>query len=114
MEHQGTRIETVVTDEEGNETIEVTWELPAGVSGPYYDESITDADRLATAWDEVRAMRDTYLRRVDIHQGVLRYDTLTATQQAELATYRQALLDITEEDSPEEAISNMPVKPEWV
>ena len=83
----------------------------------FYDDDLDfseDADKLATAWDEVRAIRDTYLKRVDIHQGVLRYETLTATQQAELAVYRQALLDITEEGSPEEAISNMPVKPEWV
>ena len=114
MEHRGERIETVVTDENGNETIEITWAHPPSISGSYYDETITDEDRLATAWDEVRAIRDTYLKRVDIHQGVLRYETLTATQQAELAVYRQALLDITEEGSPEEAISNMPVKPEWV
>ena len=114
MEHQGTRVETVVTDEEGNETIEVTWELPAGVSGPYYDESITDADRLEDAWDEVRMFRSSLLKRVDIHQGVLRYDTLTESQKAELATYRQALLDITEEDSPDDAWANIPVKPEWV
>ena len=114
MEHQGTRIETVVTDEDGNETIEVTWENPPSITGPFYDESVTDEDRLADAWDEVRAMRDTYLTRVDIHQGVLRYNTLTETQQAELSTYRQALLDITDEDTPDDAIANIPVKPEWV
>ena len=114
MEHRGERIETVVTDEDGNEKIEITWAHPPSISGSYYDDTITDAAKLAPAWDEVRAIRDTYLKRVDIHQGVLRYETLTATQQAELAVYRQALLDITEEGSPEEAISNMPVKPEWV
>ena len=114
MEHRGERIETVVTDEDGNEKIEITWAHPPSISGSYYDDTITDADKLATAWDEVRAIRDTYLKRVDIHQGVLRYNTLTETQQAELATYRQALLDITDEDTPDDAIANMPVKPEWV
>ena len=115
MEHQGTKIETVVTDEDGNETIEVTYENPPSISGPFTDTSISVEDELlADAWDEIRAMRDTYLKRVDIHQGVLRYNTLTETQQAELATYRQALLDITDEDTPDDAIANMPVKPDWV
>ena len=115
MEHRGERIETVVTDEDGNEKIEITWAQPPSISGSFIDTSISVEDELlADAWDEIRAMRDTYLKRVDIHQGVLRYNTLTETQQAELATYRQALLDITDEDTPDDAIANMPVKPEWV
>ena len=42
MEHQATR----EVDEEGN----ITWVNPPSVSGPFYDESITDADRLEQAW----------------------------------------------------------------
>ena len=46
MEHRGERIETVVTDEDGNEKIEITWAHPPSISGSYYDDTITDAENV--------------------------------------------------------------------
>ena len=107
MEHQATR----EVDEEGN----ITWGNPPSVSGPFYDESITDADRLEQAWYDFRIERDYLLRKMDVYQGVLLYNTLTEAQQTELATYRQALLDLPNDyDTPEEAMANIPEKPDWM
>jgi len=125
MEHIGEKIvevtEVPILDEDGNETGEfrikktISWGLPKGVSGPYYDESITDADRLAEAWYEFRSHREVLLRKVDVYQGVLVYNTLTEEQQTELATYRQALLDLPNNyDTPEKAYENIPAKPSWI
>ena len=105
MEHQATR----EVDEEGN----ITWVNPPSVSGPFYDESITDADRLEQAWYDFRIERDYLLRKMDVYQGVLLYNTLTEAQQTELATYRQALLDLPNDyDTPEESKANIPEKPD--
>ena len=107
MEHQATR----EVDEEGN----ITWVNPPSVSGPFYDESITDADRLEQAWYDFRIERDYLLRKMDVYQGVLLYNTLTEAQQTELATYRQALLDLPNDyDTPEAAMANIPEKPDWM
>ena len=107
MEHQATR----EVDEEGN----ITWVNPPSVSGPFYDESITDADRLEQAWYDFRIERDYLLSKMDVYQGVLLYNTLTEAQQTALATYRQALLDLPNDyDTPEEAMANIPEKPDWM
>tara|TARA_A100001391_G_C4933056_1_gene242378 strand:+ start:183 stop:557 length:375 start_codon:yes stop_codon:yes gene_type:complete len=123
MERQGEKIveeiEVPVLDEDGNIIdikIEkkISWGLPKGYSGPYYDETITDEDRLADAWDEVRDVRKSLLRVVDVYQGTLLYNSLTKTKQNQLAKYRQDLLDITNMDSPEEAMQNFPKAPKWL
>ena len=66
------------------------------------------------AWEELRARRNSRLKKADKYQGVLFYNTLTTTQQTELATYRQALLDITEYDTTAEAWANWPTRPDWM
>ena len=123
MEHQGEKIveeiEVPVLDEDGNIIdikIEkkISWGLPKGYSGSYYDETITDEDRLADAWDEVRDVRKSLLRIVDVYQGTLLYNSLTKTKQNQLAKYRQDLLDITNQKSPEEAMKNFPKTPKWL
>tara|TARA_R100001509_G_scaffold165638_1_gene148456 strand:+ start:1449 stop:1823 length:375 start_codon:yes stop_codon:yes gene_type:complete len=123
MEHQGEKIveeiEVPVLDEDGNIIgikIEkkISWGLPKGYSGPYYDETITDEDRLADAWDEVRDVRKSLLKVVDVYQGTLLYNSLTKTKQNQLAKYRQDLLDITNQESPEEAMKNLPKTPKWL
>ncbi len=123
MEHIGEKkveeIEVPIFDEDGNVIdikIEkkVSWGLPKGVSGPYYDESITDDNRLAEDWHEIREHRTILLRKVDVYQGVIIYNTLTKTKQNQLAKYRQDLLDITNMDSPEEAMQNFPKAPKWL
>ena len=123
MEHKGEKIvkeiEVPIFDEDGNVIDikiekEISWGLPKGVSGPYYDESITDEDRLADAWDEVREHREVLLKKVDVYQGMLIYNSLTKTKQNQLAKYRQDLLDITNMKSPEEAMQNFPKAPKWL
>ena len=123
MERQAEKIveeiEVPVLDEDGNIIdikIEkkVSWGLPNGYSGPFYDETITDEDRLADAWDEVRDVRKSLLKVVDVYQGTLLYNSLTKTKQNQLAKYRQALLDITNQESPEEAMKSFPKTPKWL
>tara|TARA_Y100001938_G_C8094238_1_gene437077 strand:+ start:2011 stop:2385 length:375 start_codon:yes stop_codon:yes gene_type:complete len=123
MERQAEKIveeiEVPVLDEDGNIIdikIEkkVSWGLPKGYSGPFYDETITDEDRLADAWDEVRDVRKSLLKVVDVYQGTLLYNSLTKTKQNQLAKYRQALLDITNQESPEEAMKSFPKTPKWL
>lgn len=57
--------------------------------------------------DKFRQDRDALLKEVDGYQLVLRYESLTVEQKAELATYRQALLDSTTDWV-------MPDKPTWM
>lgn len=123
MEHIGEKkveeIEVPILDEDGNIIdikIEkkVSWGLPKGYSGPFYDETITDEDRLADAWDEVRDVRKSLLKVVDVYQGTLLYNSLTKTKQNQLAKYRQDLLDITNQKSPEEAMKSFPKVPKWM
>ena len=66
-------------------------------------------------WDELRGLRDTALLQMDKYQLVLAYEGLTQTQKTELATYRQALLDLPNDyDTPEEAEENFPEQPDWM
>jgi hypothetical protein len=66
-------------------------------------------------WDELRGIRDTALLNMDKYQLVIPYAALTQTQKDELATYRQALLDLPNEyDDPDDALANMPSKPTWM
>ena len=123
MEHIGEKIveeiEVPILDENGN-IIDIRIEkktsygLPEGVTGPFYDETITDEDRLADAWDEVRNVRKGLLKVVDVYQGTLLYNSLTKTKQNQLAKYRQDLLDITDMKSPDEAMKSFPKPPKWL
>ena len=66
-------------------------------------------------WDELRGLRDTALLNMDKHQLAIPYSLLTDAQKEELATYRQALLNLPNDyDTPEEAHANMPAKPSWM
>tara|TARA_Y100000004_G_scaffold140753_1_gene159993 strand:+ start:801 stop:1010 length:210 start_codon:yes stop_codon:yes gene_type:complete len=66
-------------------------------------------------WDELRGMRDTALLQMDKYQLAIPYSLLTGSQKEELATYRQALLDLPSEyETPEEAEENFPEKPDWM
>ena len=81
--------------------------------GPGHE--LYDADRAEDfSWEELRAKRNYRLKLADKFQGVLFYNTLTTTQQTELATYRQALLDITEYATTAEAWANWPTRPDWM
>lgn len=72
----------------------------------------TQAELDAAAAEEVRAYRDERLLEVDAVAGnALRWAALDAATQAEWATYRQALLDIPQQDSFPYDVS-WPTKPE--
>jgi len=88
----------------------VTVHYNVGPGHPEYDEN----GHISFAWEELRARRAMRLKKVDIYQGVLVYNTLTEEQQNELATYRQALLDLPSDyDDPFEAMANLPTIPSW-
>tara|TARA_R100000005_G_C4982227_1_gene191679 strand:+ start:1542 stop:1751 length:210 start_codon:yes stop_codon:yes gene_type:complete len=66
-------------------------------------------------WEEVRGFRDSKLIQMDVYQLAVPYSQLTDSQKEELATYRQALLDLPNDyDTPEEAMANIPEKPDWM
>jgi len=66
-------------------------------------------------WDELRGMRDAELKRVDVYQGVILYNSLTTRRQNQVAKYRQALLDLPQEyDNPQDAFENFPKTPTWM
>ena len=67
------------------------------------------------SWDELRGKRDSELLNMDKYQLVIPYSLLTDLQKEELATYRQALLNLPNDyDTPEEAHANIPAKPSWM
>jgi hypothetical protein len=67
------------------------------------------------SWDELRGKRDSELLNMDKYQLVIPYSLLTDLQKEELATYRQALLDLPNDyDTPEEAEENFPEPPSWL
>ena len=86
----------------------VTVHYNVGPGHPEYDEN----GHISFAWEELRARRAMRLKKVDIYQGVLVYNTLSEEQQNEVATYRQSLLDLPSYyDDPFEAMANLPTIP---
>ena len=97
--------------EEQQRNPNVTVHENVGPGHAQYDET----EKVSFAWDELRAKRKFRLKQVDVYQGVLLYNTLTEAQQTELATYRQALLDLPSDyDDPYEAMANLPTIPSWM
>tara|TARA_R100000995_G_scaffold60512_1_gene30727 strand:- start:38 stop:334 length:297 start_codon:yes stop_codon:yes gene_type:complete len=93
------------------ETTNVTVHYNVGPGHKEYDAN----GHISFAWDELRGRRMRSLKKVDIYQGVLLYNSLSTTQQTELAEYRQALLNLPNDyDTPEEAHTNFPTKPSWM
>jgi hypothetical protein len=66
----------------------------------------------AQAKIQARSQRDKFLTAIDRVNPVW-YNTLTTQQQQELATYRQALLDVPQQ-SGFPATVNWPAKPTWL
>lgn len=62
---------------------------------------------------QIRRRRDEILQRTVDRVNPIRYQLLTIEQQQELAVYRQALLDITEQSGfPENVV--WPTNPPWL
>ena len=64
-------------------------------------------------WDELRVFRDAWLKESDLWMLVDRYNTLSDEQQTELVEYRQALRDITDYETANDASDNFPTEPDW-
>jgi len=72
-----------------------------------FDEAAANAFMLQALADELRDQRDAKLKQFDaIVSNPLRWAEFTAEQQAELAAYRQALLDVPQQDG-------FPAQIEW-
>lgn len=99
-----------VEQEEQYENPNVTVSYNVGPGHALYDANAVED----FSWEELRAKRNGRLKMADKYQGVLFYATLTTAQQAALAIYRQALLDITEYDTTTEAWANWPTRPDWM
>jgi hypothetical protein len=65
-------------------------------------------------WDEVLMLRSSALKLIDEYQGVLRYNSLTTSQQTDLSRFRQELLDITNWPTANMAADNYPDTPLWM
>jgi hypothetical protein len=87
---------------------------------PNFADLIYEFDYTTQAWvidleqtqKHCRMLRNTWLSVVDRINPVW-YASLTAQQQQELATYRQALLDIPQQAGFPESVE-WPAKPEWL
>jgi len=75
----------------------------------------TTAEIEAKQASDLRGERKSILEnRVDKYTANnLRWADLTAAQQAELSTYRQALLDITDQETFPESVT-WPTEPDWI
>lgn len=76
-----------------------------------YEPPKLDPETLA---DNIRAERDFELLELDkIVSNPLRYQSFTDTQRDELAAYRQALLDVPQQEAFPYSFEN-PVKPDFI
>lgn len=101
-------VEHEIEEEEAPSNVTVSYNVGPG------HELYNPNGAVEHAWEELRNRRKLFLKKVDKYQGVLLYATLTETQQEELATYRQSLLDLTSDyDDPAEAMANLPTRPSW-
>lgn len=65
-------------------------------------------------WNEVRDIRFSYLQMSDLWMLADRYAELSVEQQQDLVAYRQALRDITDFETANEAADNFPIPPDWM
>jgi len=66
-------------------------------------------------WEELRGIRDTMLKRMDLYQLAVLWEGLTNTQKTELKNYRTALLDLPQNhEDADTAHDNLPTKPLWM
>jgi len=72
-------------------------------------ESTVDMD-----WGDIYPIRIAYLIASDLWMLSDRFNALTTEQQTELTTFRQALRDITDYDTANDAADNFPTPPDWM
>ena len=65
-------------------------------------------------WDELRTFRDAWLKESDLWMLADRYSQLTDEQQTDLTIYRQALRDLPDYDTANDAADAFPTPLEWM
>lgn len=65
-------------------------------------------------WQDVLEPRQTWFILSDLWMLADRYAQLSEEQQTELVEYRQALRDITDYETANDAADNFPTEPEWM
>lgn len=78
------------------------------------DGVVVETITFDVTWDEVRNERMQYLKQSDALMLVDRFNSLTSEQQNELTVYRQALRDVTQQETANEAYDAIPDMPEWL
>lgn len=66
------------------------------------------------SWEEVRGHRNAWLLFTDIYALNDLHNNLTAQQQTEINTFRQALRDATNYATANDACDNFPTPPTWL
>jgi len=65
-------------------------------------------------WGFINDERIMRFRQSDLWMISDRFNNLTTEQQTELITYRQALRDITDYETANDAADNFPSEPDWM
>ena len=79
----------------------------------YGTEGLIDSFEIDVTWDHVKGIRLEWLDRTDVWLVSDRWALLSDEEQEQLITFRQALRDITDFDTANEAADGMPDAEEW-
>lgn len=80
----------------------------------FYDaDGNLTVESIEVDWDLVRTYRDAWLKESDLWMLVDRYNTLSEEQQIELIEYRQALRELPDYETANDAADNFPTEPDW-
>jgi|TARA_B110001454_G_C12611084_1_gene388715 hypothetical protein len=81
----------------------------------FYDaDGNLTVESIEVDWDLVRTYRDAWLKESDLWMLVDRYNTLSEEQQIELIEYRQALRELPDYETANDAADNFPTELEWM
>ena len=79
----------------------------------YGTEGLIDSFEVDVTWDHVKGIRLEWLDRTDVWLVSDRWALLSDEEQEQLIAFRQALRDITDFDTANEAADGMPDAEEW-
>lgn len=81
----------------------------------YNDDGTTTVTEYDVSWEELRWARDMCLAELDVWYLADRWAQLSAEEQDQLNSYRQALRDLPQDnpDSPNDAVDNWPEPEDW-
>ena len=79
----------------------------------YGSDGLIESYEVDVTWDHVRGVRGDWLNRTDGWFVSDRWALLSDEEQEQLLIFRQALRDITDFDTPNQAADGMPDAQEW-